>query len=60
MEKCFNMPELPRIDQPGVVQIGYFPNRLTNAMNVADIKNLADGFRIGNNGSIITTKSVRS
>jgi serine phosphatase RsbU (regulator of sigma subunit) len=55
--KMFQYAGVARIDQPGVVQIGYFPNRLTNAMNVADIKNLADGFRIGNNGSIITTKS---
>ena len=42
-----------RQDDEGFVQIGYHPERLQEAMEIADIKNLAPGFRIGNKGKII-------
>ena len=42
-----------RSDAPGYVQIGYNPTRLIAAKKVADIKNLAAGFRIGNMGKIV-------
>ena len=42
-----------RKDNPGIVQIGYTPDKLIRAMEVADIRNLAAGFRIGNSGSIL-------
>lgn len=40
-------------DQPGYVQVGYVPERLVSASQVADIKNLAYGFRLGIHGKII-------
>ncbi len=42
-----------RGERPGIVQIGYYPARLEEAMAIADIANLADGFRIGTGGKII-------
>ncbi len=42
-----------RRDAPGFVQIGMFPKRLLEAMELADIENLALGFRVGAGGSLI-------
>ncbi|NLA26706.1 MAG: SpoIIE family protein phosphatase [Firmicutes bacterium] len=42
-----------RGERPGIVQIGYYPARLEEAMAIADIANLSDGFRIGTGGKII-------
>ena len=56
-KKIFQYTGVSRLDETGIVQIGYYPTRLANAMSLADIKNLADGFRIGNHGSILITKS---
>lgn len=46
-----------RTDAPGFIQIGYFPQRVVEAMRVADIKNLAAGFRIGAGGEIFVCKN---
>ncbi len=46
-----------RTDEPGFIQIGYFPERVVEAMAVADIKNLAAGFRIGAAGEIFICKN---
>lgn len=46
-----------REDAPGLVQIGYVPDRLYEAMELADIKNLAPGFRIGTNGGIFVCEN---
>jgi serine phosphatase RsbU (regulator of sigma subunit)/anti-sigma regulatory factor (Ser/Thr protein kinase) len=45
-----------RTDMPGFIQIGYFPQRVVEAMRVADIRNLAAGFRIGAGGEIFVCK----
>ena len=45
-----------RKDNKGIVQIAYKARRLTEGLEIADIKNLAVGFRIGNNGRIIVTE----
>lgn len=45
-----------RKDAKGIVQIAYKARRLTEGLEIADIKNLAVGFRIGNNGRIIVAE----
>lgn len=51
--EMFQYVGVARQDTDGIVQIGYIPERLANAMKVAAIKNLAPGFRIGNSGSVL-------
>lgn len=46
-----------RTDAPGFIQIGYFPERVVEARGVADIKNLATGFRIGAGGEVFVCKN---
>ena len=52
-EEMFQYAGVARRDIPGIVQIGYHPQRLDEAMRLADIGNIASSFRIGNHGSII-------
>ena len=51
--EIFQYVGVARMDQPGIIQIGYTPQKLINAMEVADIQNLAAGFRVGNSGSVM-------
>jgi len=51
--EMFQYAGVARIGVPGIVQIGYHPKRLQEAMEVAAIENLAAGFRIGKGGRII-------
>ncbi|NLB09487.1 MAG: hypothetical protein GX834_00185, partial [Clostridiaceae bacterium] len=46
-----------RKDSPGIVQIGYRPEKLAQIMEVADIKNLASGFRVGKTGIMMIADS---
>ena len=52
-QEIFQYVGVARVDSPGIVQIGYKPQKLINAMEVADIKNLAAGFRVGNSGGVV-------
>ncbi len=52
-EEMFQYAGVARRDSSGIVQIGYHPRRLLEATQLADIRNLASSFRIGNNGSIM-------
>lgn len=52
-KEMFQYVGVARRDSDGIVQIGYVPERLARAMEVAAIKNLAHGFRIGNSGSVL-------
>ncbi|MDD3363711.1 MAG: SpoIIE family protein phosphatase [Syntrophomonas sp.] len=52
-KEVFQYVGVARIDTPGIVQIGYRPEKLSHAMEVADIKNLATGFRVGKSGSVM-------
>ncbi|MDO5582259.1 MAG: SpoIIE family protein phosphatase [Planctomycetia bacterium] len=45
-----------RKDEPGIVQVAYVPKRLEEAIKLADIANLAAGFRIGSNGEMVIIK----
>ena len=51
---------VPRYDENhqiiGLLQIGYYPERLQKAMELADIESLAEGFRIGTNGMVLVSK----
>ncbi len=51
--EMFQYAGVARVDEPGIVQIGYSPEKLSHAMEVADIKNLTPGFRIGKSGSVM-------
>ena len=42
-----------RLDSPGIVQIGYRPERVARAMRVADISDIAANFRIGRSGILM-------
>lgn len=55
--KLFQYAGVARIDEPGIVQIGFFPSRLEKAMELADVKNLAAGFRIGTHGTILLSQN---
>lgn len=53
----FQYAAVARIGEPGIVEIGFRPERLEEAVKLADIKNISDGFRIGESGSIIIIKN---
>ena len=52
----FQYAGVSRIDEPGIVQIGYTPARLARAMQVANIENLAASFGIGTGGQLFLFK----
>ncbi|NTU97424.1 MAG: hypothetical protein HGA62_06395, partial [Chlorobiaceae bacterium] len=51
----FQYTGVARLDEPGIVQIGYKPERLYRALAAADIRKVADGYRIRQTGTIIVT-----
>jgi serine phosphatase RsbU (regulator of sigma subunit) len=51
--EMFQYVGVARKDADGIIQIGYKPEKLAKAMEVANIKNLAPGFRVGNSGSVL-------
>lgn len=52
----FQYAGVSRIGTPGIVEIGFEPERLEEATKLADLKNISGGFRIGKAGSIIIIK----
>jgi hypothetical protein len=57
--KIFQYTGVSRLDETGIVQIWLLSERLANMpWSLADIENLADGFRIGNHGSISDHKNT--
>lgn len=52
----FQYAGVARISTPGIIEIGFKPERLQEAIQLADIKNISGGFRIGKSGSIIIIK----
>lgn len=53
----FQYAGVARIGIPGIIEIGFKPERLEEAEKLADIRNISDGFRIGKSGSIIIIKN---
>jgi hypothetical protein len=53
--EIFQYTGVSRMDEPGIVQIGYKPERLYHALAAADIRRVASGYRIRQTGSIIVT-----
>ncbi len=51
-KEVFQYAGVARLDQPGIVQIGYRPARLEQAMALADVDMIAQGFQIGNSGKL--------
>ena len=54
--KIMQYAGVARKDAPGFVQIAYRPERLEEAMRLADVQNLALGFRIGTNGKLLIAR----
>ncbi len=52
----FQYAGVARKDRTGIVQVGLRPQRLKEALELADVKNIAGAFRIGEGGSIIIAK----
>ena len=48
----FQYAGVARIDKPGIVQIGYRPERIIEAQHLADIKQIEEDTRIGTNGTL--------
>jgi len=48
--KLYQYAGVARLDEAGIIQIGYKPERLIEAMKLADIANVASKFHIGENG----------
>ena len=52
----FQYAAVARIATPGIVEIGFKPERLAEAEKLADITNISEGFRIGKSGTVIIIK----
>ena len=48
----FQYVGVARIDKPGIVQIGYRPERIIEAQHLADINRIKEDTRIGTNGTL--------
>ncbi len=51
-KKLFQYAGVARLDTPGIVEIGYRPDRLERAMDIADVDAIAEGFQIGKTGKL--------
>ncbi|WP_242664303.1 cache domain-containing protein [Chlorobium sp. N1] len=49
----FQYAGVARIDRPGIVQVGFKPERLEKVMETADISKVAKDWRIGANGQVM-------
>jgi methyl-accepting chemotaxis protein len=54
-KEMFQYTGVARLDEPGIVQIGYKPERLYRALAAADIRKVAHGFSIRKTGTITVT-----
>ena len=53
----FQYAGVARMDQPGIVQIGYRPERVEEASKIADVQYIASSFRIGHKGTLRITEA---
>ncbi len=58
LKQLFQYAGVGRLDAPGIVQIGYRPERLEAALKIADLEHIALIFRIGNNGVLRIEKTA--
>lgn len=56
--RLFQYTGIARLDEPGVVQIGYRPERIKKAQQLADVKNIESETRIGINGKLLITPNT--
>lgn len=54
--KPFQYAGVARLDAPGIVQIGYVPERFYENEKITSLENLAKGFRIGEEGRLLIAK----
>ena len=54
----FQYVGVARIDKPGIVQIGYRPERIIEAQHLADIKQIEEDTRIGANGTLYISENT--
>ena len=54
----FQYVGVARIDKPGIVQIGYRPERIIEAQHLADIKQIEEDTRIGTNGTLYISENT--
>ena len=54
----FQYAGVARIDQPGIVQIGYRSERIEEAMRLSDVDAIAATARVGRRGKVRVTKSA--
>lgn len=57
--ELFQYAGVARRDEPGIVQVGFRPQRREEAMKLADYRRIADNCRIGSNGGIVITRNSR-
>ena len=57
--KLFQYTGVARPDEPGVVQIGYSPERIKRAQQFADVKNIESEMRIGINGKLFIGENTQ-
>ena len=53
----FQYVGVARIDKPGIIQIGYRPERIAEAQHLADIKQIEEDTHIGTNGTLYITEN---
>ena len=56
--KLFQYTGVARLDAPGVVQVGFQPNRIKKARQLADVKNIESNVRIGINGKLFIKENT--
>ena len=56
--RLFQYTGVARLDAPGVVQVGFQPNRIKRARQLADVKNIEADMRIGINGKLFIKENA--
>ena len=57
--RLFQYTGVARLDEPGVVQIGYSPERIKKARQLADVKTIESDTRIGLTGKLFISENTR-
>lgn len=57
VNKIFQYAGVARLDEPGIVQIGYSAARVNEAEKLADVKKIQSEYRIGRNGKLFITEN---